>query len=92
MSAQKKLLKFFIIIILAVFLLSTGLISVLYLGGKNTTNGTGDVLSGDIIDSEVITGDTIDSGVVALPTVTKEEASKKLQQTLSGLLTSEAKK
>jgi flagellar basal body-associated protein FliL len=32
MTAKKKLLKIFIIIVLAIFLLSTGLISVLYLG------------------------------------------------------------
>ena len=44
MSAKKKALKFLIIIILAIFLLSTGLISVLYLGGKGNSNGTGEVL------------------------------------------------
>lgn len=47
MTAKKKVLKFFIVFILAVFLLSTGLISVLYLGGANNTSGTWDVLSWD---------------------------------------------
>ena len=49
MSSKKTVLKVFIIIILAVFLLSTALVSVMYLSGnKNATNGTGDVLTGDI--------------------------------------------
>lgn len=58
MTAKKKLLKIFIIIILAIFLLSTGLISVLYLGGNTTW--TGDILSWDIVvetwtlDAEII--------------------------------------
>ncbi|HMS91324.1 MAG TPA: hypothetical protein PKC87_03835 [Candidatus Absconditabacterales bacterium] len=78
MTAKKKLLKVFIIIILAIFLLSTGLISVLYLGGN--TPGTGDVLSGDIIvetgtiDTEIIETGTqedlsIDTEIVPLGTV-----------------------
>jgi hypothetical protein len=44
MATRKKVLKVLIIIILAIFLLSTGLISVMYLGG-NTTTGTGDISS-----------------------------------------------
>lgn len=49
MTARKKVLKFFIIIILAVFLLSTGLISVLYLGGNTSVSWTWDVLSWDVV-------------------------------------------
>ena len=49
MTGRKKVLKFFIIIILAIFLLSTGLISVLYLGWSKGTSWTGDVLSWDIV-------------------------------------------
>lgn len=49
MAAKKKILKLFIIIILAVFLLSTWLISVLYLGGSKNTIGTGDALSWDLL-------------------------------------------
>ena len=45
MTARKKVLKFLIIIILAIFLLSTGLISVLYLGGSKNISGTGDIAS-----------------------------------------------
>ena len=47
MTTRKKVLKFFIVLILAVFLLSTGLISVLYLGGAKNTSWTWDVLSWD---------------------------------------------
>ncbi|MCX6824726.1 MAG: hypothetical protein NTY80_00740 [candidate division SR1 bacterium] len=55
MTTQKKLLKVFIIIILAIFLLSTGLISVLYLGGsKNATPSTGDVVSGDVVSGDAV--------------------------------------
>ncbi|EKD24833.1 MAG: hypothetical protein ACD_80C00147G0007 [uncultured bacterium (gcode 4)] len=49
MAARKSLLKVFVIIILAVFLLSTGLISVLYLGGATNTPWTGDISSWDAI-------------------------------------------
>jgi hypothetical protein len=46
MTTQKKVLKVLIIIILLIFLLSTGLVSVMYLaGGKAATNGTGDIVS-----------------------------------------------
>ncbi len=87
MSAKKKALKFLIIIILAIFLLSTGLISVLYLGGKGNSNGTGEVLLWDAIESgiDVSTGsETIDTGAAQLPEMTREEAAKQIQQILSG--------
>ena len=85
MAAQKKVLKVFIILILAIFLLSTGLISVLYLGGKGT-DGTGEVLSG-AVETPVVTDTTsVDTGTVELPTLTKEQASQQLKASLSGLV------
>ena len=78
MAAKKKVLKVFIILILAVFLLSTGLVSLLYLGGKNSA-GTGEVLSG-VVET------TVDTETVELPTLTKEEASQQLKDSLSGLV------
>ena len=40
MTARRKVLKLFIIVILAVFLVSTGLISVMYLGNKKNSAET----------------------------------------------------
>jgi len=54
MSSKKTVLKVFIIIILAVFLLSTALVSVMYLtGNKNAVSETGDVASEGIIATGV---------------------------------------
>ncbi len=44
MATRKTFLKALIIIILAIFLLSTGLMSVLYLSNKAPANGTGDIV------------------------------------------------
>lgn len=85
MSARKSVLKVFIIIILAVFLLSTGLISVLYLGGSSNSNWTGDVLSWDVVESGISDALPLDSGVTELPQITKEEAAQKMQALLSGV-------
>lgn len=88
MSAKKSVLKVFIIIILGVFLLSTWLISVLYLwGNKNTPTWTWDVISW-VVDSWIV-DESVDSNPVELPKVTKEEASQKIQELLSGITTSE---
>jgi len=94
MSARKSVLKVFIIIILAVFLLSTGLISVLYLWGKGDSTWTGDTLSWDITswtivdswisDTTSLDSETLDSGATELPQITREEAAKKMQELLSG--------
>lgn len=83
MTTQRKVLKFFIIIILAVFLLATGLTSVMYLAGnKNSADTTSwaDSLSWTDI---VVETPAIDTGKT-LPTMTKEEAQKQLEQLLSG--------
>jgi hypothetical protein len=86
MTAQRKILKFFIIIILAVFLLSTWLVSVMYLAGKG---GTTDVTSwADALSwtqTPLVEAPSIDTGKDLPPTMTKEEAAKQLQQLLSGI-------
>ncbi len=88
MSAKKSVLKIFIIIILAVFLLSTWLISVLYLwGNKNTANQDWS-LSWAVTESW-ITDETTGTVANELPEVSKEEATQKIQQLLSGITTSE---
>lgn len=82
MTTQRKVLKMFIIIILAVFLLATGLTSVMYLASpKNSVDqasGT-DLLSWT---TTVVETPAIDTGKT-LPTMTKEEAQKQLEQLLS---------
>lgn len=83
MTTQRKVLKLFIIIILAVFLLATGLTSVMYLAGKWPTT---DVATGaDSISwiQAVVETAAIDTSKV-LPTLTKEEAQKQLEELLSG--------
>lgn len=60
MTSRKKILKVFIIIILAVFLLSTGLMSLLYLGGaatQNSESGTGENLEMTWTTTNLSTGD-----------------------------------
>lgn len=57
MAARKNVLKVFVIIILAVFLLSTGLISVLYLGWNKNAPWTGDIASWDVIPT-ILSWDT----------------------------------
>jgi len=61
MTTQKKILKWLIIFILAAFLLSTALTSIMYLwGNKNADTATGENLTG-IVDT---TGAIEDTGVV----------------------------
>lgn len=84
MTTQRKVLKLFIIIILAVFLLATGLTSVMYLAGKGGTTDVAtwaDSTSWTDIPVVVETA-AVDTGKV-LPTLTKEEAQKQLQELLS---------
>ena len=82
MTTQRKVLKLFIIIILAVFLLATGLTSVMYLAGKwSPTDVTTWADSASWIQAVVETA-AIDTGKV-LPTMSKEEAQKQLQELLS---------
>ncbi len=69
MTARKKVLKFLIIVILAIFLLSTGLISVLYLGWTKNTTWTGDVLSWTTLSWNTSSTWTIDSWVIATKAV-----------------------
>lgn len=90
MTTQRKILKGLIIIILAIFLLSTWLVSVMYLANKNTTGTWSletwvDLQSWTIVETGLDT--TVDTWKV-LPTLTKEEASKELQNMLSGVNTS----
>ena len=80
MGARRKILKFFIIIILAVFLLATGLTSVMYLAGNKNV---AEVDSWAVADTGIVAADAVDTGVV-VPTMTKEEAQKQLEQLLSG--------
>jgi hypothetical protein len=55
MNSQKRILKVFIIIILAVFLLSTGLVSVMYLvDSKPAGSLTGENLSGTVSTTGVL--------------------------------------
>ncbi|MCX6822991.1 MAG: hypothetical protein NTX91_03245 [candidate division SR1 bacterium] len=84
MTTQRRILKFFIIIILAVFLLATALTSVMYLAGKGPTTDVAsgaDSLSG--AQTSVVETPAVDTGK-ALPTMTKAEAQKQLEQLLGG--------
>ena len=55
MNSQKRILKVFIIFILAVFLLSTGLVSVMYLAdSKSAGSQTGENLSGTVTTTGVV--------------------------------------
>ena len=58
MSAQKKILKWFIIVILAVFLLSTALMSVMYFVDMKAspTQDTGALITGELLTGSVTTG------------------------------------
>jgi len=82
MISKKKASKIVIIFILFVFLVITWLSAVVPYIGKTTPNGTWDIASWTT-DTEVITWTASDTGTIELPKMTKEEASKKLQQLLS---------
>jgi len=60
MTSSKKILKISIILVLFVFLLSSALISVLYLGGTKTTPE-----AEDIVADEMITESSIEDAVVS---------------------------
>ncbi len=83
MATRRKVLKFLIIITLAVFLLATGLTSIMYLvwpnNSANQSSGT-DSLSWTTTVVETIANDDEKSTT----TMTKEEAQKQLEQLLSG--------
>lgn len=84
MTTQRKVLKLFIIIILAVFLLATGLTSVMYLAGKWPTTDVATWADSTSWIQAVVETAAIDTGKT-LPTMTKEEAQKQLQELLSGV-------
>ncbi len=87
MARKNRFVKFTIIFILAFFVLVTGLSMIVpYIGGNKNIQGTGDVDTGAIVESGLV-DTTIDSGA-ALPEMTKEEASKKIQEAFSGVDTS----
>jgi flagellar basal body-associated protein FliL len=61
MATKKKLVKFIIIFILLFFVVITGLSMIVpYIGGNKNTQGTGDVLSGDILTGEIPVEKVID--------------------------------
>ena len=61
MATKKKLVKFIIIFILLFFVIITGLSMIVpYIGGNKNTQGTGDVLSGDILTGEIPVEKVID--------------------------------
>jgi len=90
MISKKKATKVIIIFILFVFLVITWLSAIVPYLGKTTPNGTWDIDTWTLVESGISTdvlveSETVDSGTIELPKVSKEEASKKLQETLSGL-------
>lgn len=89
MTTKKKFLKITIIFILVFFVAVTWLSMIVpYIGGNKNTQGTWDITSWAIIESwvtDTVVDTTVDTGATQLPELTKEEASKKLQETLSGL-------
>lgn len=79
MTTQRKILKVLIIIIIAVFLLATGLSSVMYLvADKNPTDIDADMIA----ETGVVATDVVDTGKV-IPPMTREEAQRQLEQLLS---------
>jgi len=66
MTTQKRILKWLIIFILAAFLLSTALTSIMYLGGKENQATTWENLTGivDMTGAIDATGSVIDPRIV----------------------------
>jgi len=58
MTSQKKIMKLFIFIILAVFLLSSGLVSVMYFVDMNK-NVSSDNMSGEVLSGEIQSWDNV---------------------------------
>lgn len=65
MASQKKIMKFFVLIILAVFLLSSGLVSVMYFVDMNKNIPT-DTLSGENITGELPSEEVVDISSLGL--------------------------
>ncbi len=65
MVSQKKVMKFFVLIILAVFLLSSGLVSVMYFVDMNK-NAPAEILTGENITGEVPNEQVIDVSSLGL--------------------------
>ncbi len=87
MARKNRFVKFIIMFILVFFVLVTGLSMIVpYIGGGKNTQGTGDVDTGAIVESGMI--DTVIDSGTALPEMTKEEASQKIQEAFSGVDTS----
>lgn len=63
MASQKKIMKMFVLIILAVFLLSTGLVSVMYFVDINSNDSENTEITSDI-DLEITSGSDIDDSLV----------------------------
>ena len=62
MASQKKIMKMFVLIILAIFLLSTGLVSVMYFVDINNDSETTEITSD--IDLEITSGSDLDDSLV----------------------------
>ena len=63
MNSQRKIMKFFILVILVIFLLSSGLVSVMYFVDMNkkvpAEELSGDVVSGAVLSGEETSGNNI---------------------------------
>ncbi len=86
MATKNRFVKLTIIFILVFFVLVTWLSMIVPYIGKDSSTWTWDIASWDvtteIVTWVVVTGDT---ETAKIPEITKEEASKKLQQMLSGI-------
>ena len=86
MTTKSRFVKLTIIFILIFFVLVTGLSMIVPYIGKDSSPWTWDIVSWDvntqIVTWTVVTGDT---ETPKIPEITKEEASKKIQQLLSGV-------
>lgn len=93
MSRKNKFVRFTIIFILVFFVAVTWLSMIVpYIGGnKNTANGTGEVDTWMIVESDAADVE-VETWTSTLPEMTKEEASQKIQQLLSGIDTAETTK
>lgn len=84
MTKKNKFVKFTIIFILVFFVAVTGLSMIVpYIGGNKNIIGTGDAISWAIVESGMDVA--VDATGTQLPALTKEEASAKLQELLSGI-------
>ncbi len=87
MARNNRFVKFTIIFVLVFFILVTGLSMIVpYISKENPIVGTGDVDIWAVVETGIV--DTIVDSGVTLPEITKEEASKKIQEVFSGVDTS----